>query len=218
MASGTKGNCYICGKELGKTAMKNHVIKEHRQGDDEQKCYLLKIEGAYDKNYWILAEFPQGATLAVVDKFLREIWMECCGHMSQFSRSGYEEVGKSSKLQSFSLGDKLLYEYDFGTTTEAVITIMGETTRKKQKKSARILARNVPPAFKCSVCGDPAGHICVECIWDSENPFLCEKCGDIHEHDDMLLPVVNSPRMGECAYTGELDVYEFDAASIVEGK
>lgn len=25
----TKGNCYLCGAELGKTAMKNHILKEH---------------------------------------------------------------------------------------------------------------------------------------------------------------------------------------------
>ena len=27
---------------------------------------------------------------------------------------------------------------------------------------------------------------------------------------EMLLPVTNSPRMGVCAYTGELDDYAFD--------
>ena len=29
MASGSTGNCYLCGIELGKTAMKNHLLKEH---------------------------------------------------------------------------------------------------------------------------------------------------------------------------------------------
>ena len=27
---------------------------------------------------------------------------------------------------------------------------------------------------------------------------------------DMLLPIVNSPRMGVCGYEGELDVYTFE--------
>ena len=24
-----KGNCYLCGAELGKVAMKNHILKQH---------------------------------------------------------------------------------------------------------------------------------------------------------------------------------------------
>ena len=29
MATTTKGRCYLCGAELGKTAMKNHILKDH---------------------------------------------------------------------------------------------------------------------------------------------------------------------------------------------
>ncbi|KLU61006.1 hypothetical protein CEB3_c25760 [Peptococcaceae bacterium CEB3] len=36
MASGSKGNCYICGAELGKTAMKNHILKAHGGEDNGQ--------------------------------------------------------------------------------------------------------------------------------------------------------------------------------------
>jgi len=49
----TKGNCYLCGAELGKVAMKNHILKYHSGSSEEQECRLLKIEGAYDKNYWL---------------------------------------------------------------------------------------------------------------------------------------------------------------------
>ncbi|MCL2426791.1 MAG: DUF6398 domain-containing protein, partial [Oscillospiraceae bacterium] len=48
------------------------------------------------------------------------------------------------------------------------------------------------------------------CVYDYRNPFYCSKCVKKHEHDDMLLPVTNSPRMGECGYDGELDVFTFD--------
>ena len=40
-----KGNCYLCGNELGKTAMKNHILKEH-SAKDGQECRLLNIGGA----------------------------------------------------------------------------------------------------------------------------------------------------------------------------
>ena len=49
----TDGNCYICGKTFGKTAMKNHIIKEHAATGDED-CVLLMLEGAYAKEYWLL--------------------------------------------------------------------------------------------------------------------------------------------------------------------
>jgi len=44
-----QGDCFICGKSASKTAMKNHVLKEHNSGDEQ--CYLFKAEGAYDKDY-----------------------------------------------------------------------------------------------------------------------------------------------------------------------
>ncbi|MEZ4607200.1 MAG: hypothetical protein R2865_10490 [Deinococcales bacterium] len=33
-------------------------------------------------------------------------------------------------------------------------------------------------------------------------PFYCEEHTKVLDEEDYLLPVVNSPRMGVCAYTG----------------
>ncbi|MDR1060430.1 MAG: hypothetical protein LBL83_04275 [Clostridiales bacterium] len=214
MASVTKGNCYLCGGQFGKTAMKNHLIKAHADYDGQggpQKCFLLKIEGAHAKGYWLYVDVPVTAALSSVDSFLRKIWLECCGHMSAFSiPGGLNEIGKSRKLGDiFPYQDKLMHEYDFGTPTDTLITVVGETTRKTQKASVRLLARNVPPAFLCSSCGEPATVICAECVYDSDNPFFCDACGESHEHCDTLLPVTNSPRIGDCGYDGAMDVYEF---------
>ena len=46
-------------------------------------------------------------------------------------------------------------------------------------------------------------------VWDGEG-FYCGECAALHtvqspSCDEMFLPVVNSPRMGECAYTGPED-------------
>jgi hypothetical protein len=209
MASGSIGNCYICGAGLGKTAMKNHILKAHSGEDGGQECILLKIEGAYNKDYWLLIDIAAHRSLSDVDAFLRNIWLECCDHMSAFRASGRREVAKSRKLRSFSTGDKITHEYDFGDTTETLITVMGTTTRKLQKEAVRLLARNVPPQFKCVKCGAPAEFICTQCMYASDNPFYCDKCGDDHEHEDMLMPVTNSPRMGVCGYDGELDTFAF---------
>lgn len=209
MVSGSTGNCYLCGAELSKTAMKNHLLKDHGSDDGGQACCLLKIEGAHNKDYWLFIDLPMEKSLSDIDRFLRKIWLECCGHLSAFYASGRGEVAKSKKLSAFSAGDQLTHEYDFGTTTETTITIVGTVTRKPQKGVVRLLARNAPPQFKCATCKAPAEYICTECVYDTDNPFVCAGCADEHEHDDMLLPVTNSPRMGECGYDGAQDVYAF---------
>jgi len=211
MASGSKGNCFICGAELGKTAMKNHLFKLHNEEINGQECYLLKVEGAYNKDYWLYIDLPMEKLLSDVDSFLRKIWLECCGHLSSFSGSGHSEIAKSRKMRAFTVGDKLLHEYDFGSTTETIITISGAIKRKPQRGIVRLLARNIPPKYSCSECGSPADYICTECVYDSDSPFYCEECGESHEHNDMLLSVTNSPRMGTCGYDGELDTYTFNS-------
>lgn len=217
MAKQTMGNCYLCGARLGKTAMKNHILKQHQAQEEEQQCYLVKIEGADNKNYWLYADIPVDKTLAALDSFLRKIWLECCGHFSAFLGAGHMEIGKSRKLSSYSIGERLVHEYDFGSTTQTLITIVGETTRMRQRELVRLLARNVAPAFECAACGKPAAAICCECMYEPGNPFYCDECARRHEHDDMLLPAVNSPRMGVCGYAGELDVYAFDPGKYSKG-
>ena len=208
MAVQSKGNCYLCGAELGKVAMKNHILKVHAGDRSLQKCRLLKIEGAYEKNYWLYIDVPVNKTLSAVDIFLRKIWLECCGHMSAFSDPRHEELGKGRQLGGFAPGDKILHEYDFGSTTESLITVVGDTYREPQRNAVRLLARNAPPAFICCKCGKAAAYICVECIYEVDNPFFCEECADHHEHD-YFLPVTNSPRMGVCGYEGTQDKYAF---------
>lgn len=209
MASGTKGNCCICGAELGRLAMKTHILNAHASAEGGQDCRLLKIEGAQSKGYWIYIDVPADKTLGAVDKFMRRIWLECCGHLSAFYNAGHGQVAKSRKIGSFAVGDKLLHEYDFGSTTECLITFVGDVLRPPQKENVRLLARNTPPRFRCAECGGEAEYICPECGCYSEDAFYCAGCGEKHEHEDMLLPVTNSPRLGTCGYCGELDVYTY---------
>jgi predicted RNA-binding Zn-ribbon protein involved in translation (DUF1610 family) len=204
MASDSKGNCYLCNEKFGKIAMKNHIFKKHNDSGSEQ-CYLLKIESGYRKKYWLYIDVPVTATLLDIDEFLRNIWLECCWHLSGFYFEKYEEVDKDYTVGGFYLGTQLFHRYDFGSTTVSLITFLGETSRKAQREPVRLLARNSEPEFSCSSCGEPATWICVD-MFDSDNPFLCDKCGEKHD-EDMMLPVTNSPRMGVCGYTGESDYY-----------
>ncbi len=208
MAAIPKGNCYICGAQLGKQAMKNHIMKVHAFHEDGQICRLLKIEGADDKNYWLYVDVPATCSLSVVDTFLRKIWLDCCGHMSAFFGSGYTQIGKKTKLGEIPVGAKLIHEYDFGSTTECLITVVGDTVREKGKRGVRLLARNIPPEFICGECGAAAEWISPERVYTEGDPFLCDKCSE-EFGDGILLPVTNSPRMGVCGYCGDQDSFIF---------
>ena len=199
------GNCYLCGTSAGKTVMKNHILKEHANNGNEE-CLLLKIEGAYAREYWLFLDIAMDKDLSALDTFLRKIWLECCGHLSKFS------VGKSRKIGSLAVGNQILHEYDYGTTTESLITVIAETRRSKQREAVRLLARNAPIVFPCAACGEPAEFLCQECPYDS-NAVFCKICAEKHKQKsghEMMLPITNSPRSGECGYCGEFDVFAFD--------
>jgi hypothetical protein len=131
---------------------------------------------------------PLSKTLAQLDDFLRKIWLECCGHMSTF-RDMHGEVAKKRKLCDIPAGSKFIYEYDFGTTTALIVSIIMETKRKQQTKAVRLLARNIPPKFKCSQCQEEAKYICCECKYETDNPFYCDGCAKKHEDHEYMLPL-----------------------------
>ena len=93
----SKGNCYLCGGTISKTAFKKHLLEKHNDAaDDAQTCKLLKVEGTDEKAYWLYLDMPMSATLKTLDRFLRGIWLECCGHESAFFVGNYEQLSKNT--------------------------------------------------------------------------------------------------------------------------
>lgn len=208
----SKGNCYICGRLIAKNTFKRHALTAHPYDGEGQECVVLKVEDTGSKMYWLYLDIPGTSTLNTLDTFLRKIWLECCGHMSAFYDFHYGQIGKGQRLIGFPVGSSLLYEYDFGDTTQLKITVVGYSRRPKQRVAVRLLGRNEVYHFACQKCGKYADYFCNECAWRDKNSFFCGDCAENHEHKRMLLPVVNSPRMGVCGYCGELDQFEFDPA------
>jgi hypothetical protein len=194
-----EGTCYICGLMTTKTKKKNHMLKHHDIGDED--CFLIKAEDPWNKYYWLLFDVPQNKSMSAVDTFLKNIWLECCGHLSAF-----DGVGKSTKLADLPMGFSCEHEYDMGSTTVTKVTVVDVIKRPKQAKP-RLLARNLPPVIQCSKCKLSAEVICMECLWEDEAEFYCENCYNGHGHGNYSMDIVNSPRMGECGYDGELDIY-----------
>ena len=120
------------------------------------------------------------------------------------------EISMNKKVKDvFYKGLVLDYEYDFGSTTELTITVFEIYPMKADKKIV-LLSRNEPPVIMCFDCGKvPATQICSVCLY-SDIAIFCDKCAKKHAKkcadfaDGASLPVVNSPRMGVCAYDGGL--------------
>lgn len=215
MAVESKAKCLLCNAEFSKAGMSKHLksclTKQSALPEDSEKpakktsakpFFHIVAEGLEQPWYWMHLKVSADAALKDLDKFLRDTWLECCGHLSAFT-SPKGEVSMSKKLKDFKPGTELVHEYDFGTPTVLKIRIMDQYTGTAEKKKVRILARNEAPQIPCSECGKtPAVKVCAECIWDNAG-WLCKACVKKHECDEeMLLPVVNSPRTGMCGYEG----------------
>ena len=210
------GECYLCGKQFAKGLMTRHLSKCGQPkgfaapGKQETPPALhLVVEGRWAKAYWIHVAVPTMARLSKLDKFLRHIWLDCCGHLSAFDIGGIryavspmedERAMRAPLGRVVDVGTKFLYEYDYGSTTALSLKVVGFWDRALLKNDVELLARNDPPQVNCDKCGtQPATLICTGC----EGIWLCEPCAEAHDCEDSYrLPVVNSPRTGVCAYSG----------------
>ena len=223
------GICEKCGHRTTKGHMLQHIRKcrqtESKQGGHHSKLFQLRIEAEYLPIYWLDLEISADNKLSDLDTFLREIWLECCGHMSQFKINDHhylmpydlsfeiwDHEGSMDICLSDSIGndiDQFEYEYDFGTTTDLKIKVIEKREGKVNKKGLRLLARNEPPDWRCTKCDQPATHICVYCFYERGGAF-CKKHKDGHGcEEENFLPVVNSPRTGECGYVGRDEIIDF---------
>jgi hypothetical protein len=152
--------------------------------------------------YWLDLVARGEAKLAQIDDLFRDVWLECCSHLSEFS-TGDREVPMNARIGTVfnSVGSSLDYVYDFGSSTELVVRLSG-SIEGHTRNAVQVVGRNEPPVWTCDVCGAPATDVCGECVYEG-NGFCCAEHAISHEcGEDLLLPVVNSPRMGVCAYTG----------------
>ncbi len=100
-------------------------------------------------------------------------------------------------------GATFQYEYDFGSTTALSGRIISTRAGSLGRRVVRLLARNSPPVLTCLECAALATLICPFCIYEGACLF-CATHASAHKCDeeDAFLPVVNSPRVGVCGYTG----------------
>lgn len=220
------GKCVFCNESFAFSSMTRHFEscekrKQALHGENAEKrsrVYGLKIWATYNPAYWLFLEMAHSAKLEDLDHFLRKTWLECCGHLSAFTIQDirYETETDAADLlgdgesktmnirigEVFSAGLEAHYEYDFGSTTDLDLKVLWEREGRLNKKGITVLSRNEPVGFKCADCGQTAKVVCAECGYEKDASY-CGACAAKHEcGEEMLLPVVNSPRMGVCGYEG----------------
>lgn len=220
----SRGKCQYCGEETTKGGMTKHLAKCEKRiqviqttdagSGTEETLWHLRIHDAYAKEYWLDLEMRGSATLEKLDSYMRYIWLECCGHLSKFTVGGWRgyDIGNQRTADHvFGRETELLHLYDFGTTSETVIKVIGSRQgRAVTKYPIALMARNNMPEMVCQACDKTAVYLCMECLIEGDmdtNPYLCEEHAEDHPHDEYGEPVsmVNSPRLGMCGYEGPAD-------------
>ena len=210
------GMCARCGNVFSVRKIVNHFKKcdSITINTTKQKKFILKVLGP--GGFWLYVGVAESTTLEKLDEFLREIWLECCGHLSNFEINGITYTSKENMDSSFDdkninvkvkklfyTGLKFKHTYDYGSTTTLTLTVHSECFDDiATKDPVELLARNLKQSYECGKCKNLATVVHSDYMYEDEYPFRCDECVK-DEDEEMFLKVVNSPRMGTCAYEFE---------------
>ena len=159
----------FCHGEFSKSAMTRHLetcqqrIMAEAKAESRQKAQKTRknhivVEGRDLQMYWMHLEITASTTLATLDQFLRDTWLECCGHLSAFEIGGVRYAIDAGMDDEWDMGEKSMrvrldkvlspgqtcsYEYDYGTTTELKLKVISER-EVEAKCVGNLLLRYVP--------------------------------------------------------------------------
>lgn len=182
-----KARCYYCNKELTERTIKRHmkncaemkecIDRELKQSKSRRKQYILAIKDEYSKKYCIYISIDAALQLCHLDQFIRDVWVECCGHLSEFTIDGdnyhdnrdgnYEMNVRLNEV--LYIGQKFEYVYDFGSSTYLTLEVIDEIDVSKKHSQIEIIARNNEEGRPNSPREGECGYVCDE---EAENTYL----------------------------------------------
>ena len=207
----SEGYCLYCNKlfsqqEIGKH-LATHLAGMEKAADEKSAVNYCHIEVEAAEMFLHLL-VKGDAKMKVIDNYLKDIWLDCCGHLSAFGHKNFK-VSMSHLVEDvMEPRIKIFHDYDFGSTTRVFLKGL-KKYRLNEKEKVILLSRNEPLKILCTLCTkEPAAYLCTECFDGDCYSFFCEKCAALHEEecaaftDYSQMRVVNSPRMGVCGYEG----------------
>ena len=187
----------------------------------DKPSYIIQIEGMHTKVFWMLVLARHDAELSDLDRLIRDVWVECCEHLSAFTIHGKrffsysdDDFDEDEGGPGFSVpldeiigpGSTFTYEYDFGSTTKLKLSVVGLSPVEPKHGPLCLIARNNRPEIPCHLCGETGEYLVTN--WP-ESPYqiiICRDClkkkaKDVEPEFVIVLP--NSPRGGVCGYMEE---------------
>lgn len=218
----TKGTCNFCGRKLTSGGLIRHLkscdereeavarANEQNKKAPEQRLYHLQLKNEYSSDFWLHLEVNGNARLKQLDAYLRNIWLECCGHLSRFAIGNNvweEELSMNQKIyQLLDIDMELTHVYDYGSSTYTTIkTVDARWGKPLTRFPIFLMARNELPKVECDRCPKTARWLYDDFNSYEEQELLCNDHKEevaTDEYDERLLKLVNSPRFGVCGYTG----------------
>ena len=143
----SESECKFCKRLISGRAMAKHLLscqerkKRLNNEDAKEKVFLIKASA---EPFFLYFDVNASLTLKEIDNFLRDIWLECCGHLSAFNIDNIayaydpqpEYNDRSLKVQLKNVLRPNLafsYEYDFGTTTQLSLKVIAERRRQGRR-------------------------------------------------------------------------------------
>ncbi|MBU4141464.1 hypothetical protein KKE99_01165 [Patescibacteria group bacterium] len=205
-----EGQCKFCQQDFSKRQIAAHLdVCSKRKEDKNIKNLRLRVVDPYMKNFWLIVEVNERANFNDLDNLIKDVWVECCGHLSLFGDYQNEVSKKKIIADILKPKDSIGYIYDFGSSTELTVEALEYSNHQLiGKKNIELVARNYLPPSDCVKCGRQATYVCVYCC-ESEPALVCDKCAEkYHNEDDKktdhcVALISNSPRSGVCGYAQE---------------
>jgi hypothetical protein len=138
----TEGQCYLCGETYTKRGMNRHLRSCLPASEGGTDSVVLRVSGTHRDDYWIHTLVSRETTLATLDSFLRDFWVECCHHLSTFQLGDIDynndnpgmlgSEPQRGRSMDISLGEVLdrhtveefSYVYDWGSSTHLTLSVV----------------------------------------------------------------------------------------------
>lgn len=172
-----QGRCYYCNKELTERTIKRHakscsvmkksIEEKMNQAKEVREQFIISMKDKYNPSlYCIYVSIDAKLQLQHLDKFIRNIWVECCGHLSAFhiDEEIYHDNSDEQYEMNFYLKDvlninkKFEYEYDFGSTTYLTLEVVDIIQVPSEFSQVEVIARNNPEEGKLN--NSPRDGVC----------------------------------------------------------
>jgi len=120
----SEGRCLYCDElssqaEIGKHLAK-HLAQMEKEGAGKNQSNYVHVEvGAGEMFLHLLVKGD--SPMKIIDGFLRDIWLECCGHLSGFGHKNFKVKMKDLVEDVFQPRVKIFHDYDYGTTTRVFL-------------------------------------------------------------------------------------------------